>query len=249
MAETEKKTAIRSILFDTVDDAINNCVEKAYAGTDEAELVPCETKLPKKVMLLLQGKTVVGLKEIPVPQFTLEPFVPVEGETEEEKAARMNVAAKITSLVDKFMQKEAVRLAKADCVCANFEMFLDTVTATRGGVEITTEETKKIITEWLRDNNAATKERNAADGKNRPIYFESANKLIECIKSQVYAMQVFNGSDDAIVIKLVTKFYEAIQREFKARGKSTMVVDKWFNNRNIKAEASTVSLDAMDDLF
>ena len=245
----ESKVAVRSIIFETLDDAINSVAEKDYAGMDDIELITCQTSLPKKVMLQLQGKNVVGLKEIPIPQFSLDCFVPVEGETDEQRAERMNLAAKTTALYDKFLQKEAIRLAKADCMPANMEAFLDVVTATRGGVEITTKETTEIITAWLRDNNRATKERTAADGKKRPIFFESANKLIECIKSQVYAMQVFAGTPEDLVVKLVDKFYAAVCAEFKARGKSTVVVDKWYNNRNVKAETATVELDVIDDLF
>ena len=62
-------------------------------------------------------------------------------------------------------------------------------------------------------------------------------------------MQVFAGTPEDLVIKLVDKFYAAVCAEFKARGKSTVVVDKWYNNRNVKAETATVELDVIDDLF
>ena len=68
----ESKVAVRSIIFETLDDAINSVAEKDYAGMDDIELITCQTSLPKKVMLQLQGKNVVGLKEIPIPQFSLD---------------------------------------------------------------------------------------------------------------------------------------------------------------------------------
>lgn len=244
MAENEKKIPERLLTFVNAEDAMNKIVEKEYALPEDMELVPCATSLPKQIAVTVRGKDVTSIREIPMPQFDLSLFAPKEGETEEDQRARVNMAQKLAQYINRVMDKEAIRLAKADCLPANFEAFLDAVCATRGAAtEITTEATKKIITEWLRLQNKVMKER----GKG--VFFESASKLIDAIKSDVAAYQFFPKSDPAKVDDLISRFYNALHTYFANVQKSTRVLDKWYNNRKAAVASKEIVLDNLDDLF
>lgn len=237
----EKKVAVRALLFDNVDEALNKITEKKYTYDADQDLITCQTELPKKIRVMLQGTQVLSISEIPVATFDFALFAPVDGETEEQSKARVQLAQKTVNLVNAMLEKESLRLAKAEVMPANFEQFLDNLQATRS-TEITVDETKKIVTEWLRVNNKANKERG------KTIFFDSASKLIDCIKSQAHAMQVFAGSPEDLVLKLVNKYYEALKVEFKSKEKSTVVLDKWFNGRVVAKQSTVISLDDLDDM-
>ena len=244
MSETEKKIPERLLTFATAEEAMNKIVEKEYIVPEDMEMVPCATNLPKQIAVTVRGKEVIAIREIPMPQFDLDLFAPKADETEEDMRARVNMAQKLAQYINRVMDKEAIRLAKADCFPANFEAFLDAVCATRGAAsEITTEATKKIITEWLRLQNKATKERG------KLVFFESASKLIDALKSNVAAYQFFPQSDPAKVDELVTRFYNAIKLYFSNVQKSTQVLDKWYNNRKAAVAPKEISLDDLDTLF
>lgn len=244
MAENEKKIPERLLTFANVDEAMNKIVEKEYVVPEDMEMVPCATSLPKQIAVTVRGKDVIAIREIPMPQFDLSLFAPKADETEEDQRARVNMAQKLAQYINRVMDKEAIRLAKADCLPANFEAFLDAVCATRGAAaEITTEATKKIITEWLRLQNKVMKER----GKG--VFFESAAKLIDAIKSDVAAYQFFPKSEPEKVDELILRFYNAIKAYFDATQKSTQVLDKWFNNRKAVVASKEIVLDNLDDLF
>lgn len=244
MAENEKKIPERLLTFASVDEAMNKIVEKEYVVPEDMEMVPCATTLPKQIAVTVRGKDVIAIREIPMPQFDLSLFAPKADETEEDQRARVNMAQKLAQYINRVMDKEAIRLAKADCLPANFEAFLDAVCATRGvAAEITTEATKKIITEWLRLQNKVMKER----GKG--VFFESAAKLIDAIKSDVAAYQFFPKSEPAKVDDLILRFYNAIKAYFDATQKSTQVLDKWYTNRKAVVASKEIVLDNLDDLF
>lgn len=244
MAETEKKIPERLLTFANAEDAMNKIVEKGYALPEDMELVPCATSLPKQIAVTVRGKDIIAIREIPMPQFDMSLFAPKPDETEEDTRARVNMAQKLAQYINRVMDKEAIRLAKADCLPANFEAFLDAVCATRGATaEITTESTKKIITEWLRLQNKVTKEHG------KPVFFESAAKLIDAIKSNVAAYQFFPKSDPARVDELVMRFYNALHAYFDNVQKSTQVLDKWYNNRKAVVAPKEISLDDLDTLF
>lgn len=238
----EKKTAIRSLLFNTEEEAMTKIVDKDYSYPEDMEIQDCQSSLRKKVRVQLQGKTVVGIGYIPVADFDPSIFAAKDGETEEETNARLKMSQKFVELVNTVLEKESLRLAKANVFPSDFESFLDNLTATRTTVDITVKETTDIVKEWLRKNNAATKERG------KPIFFDSHTKLIECIKSRAYALQVFNQSAPDKVDMLVQRFYEMLCLCFQAQDKPTTILTKWYNNRDAGAKEQVV-IDNLDDLI
>lgn len=241
MAE-EKKVAIRSLVFDSVEDAMKTIEKKKYNVDDEMQVEDVATSLHTKIMVQVQGDTVLAVKAIPIARFDLQMFAENPDETDEQAQARAILASKTIAMIDALLEKESVRLGKADVALPNFESFLDAMSATRNSDGITVQATKDIIKEWLRANNVTIKERG------RTVYFESAAKLIDCIKSNAYALQVFAGSDPQMVDILVTRYYEGLVATFKANNKPTTILDKWFNNRK-QAVEKVVKLDDLDDLI
>jgi hypothetical protein len=238
----EKKVPIRSLLFNTEEEALNRITEKEYEYPDDLTVQEVQTELPTKVRVQLQGKTVVGIGYIPVAKFDLSIFTPKEDETEEETTARMKMAQKTVELIDTILEKESLRLAKADALASDFESFLDNLTATRTTVEITVKETNELIKEWLRANNAAAKEHK------KPIFFDSQSKLAECIKSRASSLQFFSKSAADKVDLLLKKYYEMLRMYFAHKEKSTAVLDKWWNNRTAGTKEE-ILLDNLDDLI
>lgn len=238
----EKKVAIRSLLFATEEEALNRITEKEYECPSDITVQEIHTELPTKVRVQLQGKTVVGIGYIPVAKFDLSVFTPKEDETEEETTARMKMAQKTVELIDTILEKESLRLAKADVFPPDFESFLDNLTATRTTAEITVKETNELIKEWLRANNAAAREHK------KPVFFDSQSKLSECIKSRASSLQFFSKSAADKVDILLKKYYEMLRTYFQFKEKSTAVLDKWWNNRTAGTKEEII-LDNLDDLI
>ena len=240
--KTEKKIAVRSLLFATEEEAMNKIVDKEYIIPEDMTVQEISTTLPKKIRVQLQGKTVIGIGQIPVASFDPAIFTAKEDETEEEANARLKMSQKFVELMNAVLEKESLRLAKADVFPADFESFLDNLTATRQSADITVKDTTDLVKEWLRKNNAATKERG------KPVFFDSASKLIDCIKSRATALQFFNQSAPEKVDMLVQRFYEMLCVFFKMQDKPTTVLVKWYTNRDAGSKEQIV-IDNLDDLI